>query len=224
MKRREFTGGLAAWVGGSSVAPLLAGTAATLGTAAAQAQTPKPGTDYVVLKQAQPTAATKGIEVVEFFWYGCPHCYRFEPLLEAWVKKLPADVSFRRVPVAFRDEFVVHQKIYYALEALGKVDALHKRVFQAVHADKNPLDQTEAIADFMARNGVDRAAFLDAYNSFGVQTKTRQAKQLAEGYRIDGVPALGINGRYWTSGALARSLERSLDIADHLIQVSRTGK
>jgi protein dithiol oxidoreductase (disulfide-forming) len=216
MKRREFTGGLAAWVGGYSLMPVVATGLAT-STPAAHAQAPRAGTDYVALAQPQPTAAAGKVEVVEFFWYGCPHCNRFEPMLDTWVKKLPSNVVFRRVPVAFRDDFVVHQRIYYALETMGQLDALHKKVFHAMHVDRNPLNTPDMIADFMAKNGVDRAKFLEVFNSFGVQTKTRQAKQLADGYKIDGVPALGINGRFWTSGALTGSLERSLQVADYLI-------
>lgn len=213
MKRREFTGGMAACAA--------AGIGATLLAPAVHAQAPQAGTDYVVLKQPQPTSAPGKIEVVEFFWYGCPHCNRFEPLLDVWVKKLPADVSFRRVPVAFREEFVVHQRIYYALEALGQLETLHRKVFHAIHVERNPLNKPEAVADFMAKNGVDRAKFLEAFNSFGVQAKVRQASQLAEGYKIDGVPALGVNGRYWTSGGLTGSLERSLVVADYLIAQAR---
>ncbi len=220
MKRREFTGGMAAWVGGSSLMPVGAmGLAAA--TPAAHAQTPKAGTDYVALSQPQPTAAAGKVEVIEFFWYGCPHCNRFEPMLEGWVKKLPANVTFRRVPVAFRDDFVVHQRIYYALETMGQLDALHKKVFHAMHVDRNPMKDADGIADFMAKNGLDRAKFLEVFNSFGVQTKSRQAKQLTEGYKIDGVPALGINGRFWTSGSLTGSLERSLQVADFLIAQAR---
>ena len=133
----------------------------------------------------------------------------FEPMLEAWVKKLPPDVAFRRVPVAFRDEpFTAHQKIYYALEALGQVDAMQMKVFNAIHRDHNRMDKPAEIAAFMQKNGIDSAKFLYLYNSFAVQTKTRQARSLAEAYKIDGVPALGINGRYYTSGSLAGSLER----------------
>ncbi|HWP19251.1 MAG TPA: thiol:disulfide interchange protein DsbA/DsbL [Burkholderiaceae bacterium] len=212
MKRREFAGGMVAWAAGSAVA---------LVAPAARAQAPQAGTDYVVLKQPQSTSAPGKIEVIEFFWYGCPHCNRFEPLLEPWVKKLPADVSFRRVPVAFREEFVVHQRIYYALEALGQLDAMHRKVFHAIHVERNPLNKAEAVADFMAKNGLDRTKFLEAFNSFGVQAKVRQASQLAEGYKIDGVPALAVGGRYWTSGALTGSLERSLLVADHLIGLAR---
>ncbi|MFN3298369.1 thiol:disulfide interchange protein DsbA/DsbL [Caldimonas sp.] len=214
MKRREFT------TVGWAAALALAG----LGSGAARAQAPKAGSDYVVLRPPLAGGAEGKIEVVEFFWYGCPHCNRFQPMIEPWAAKLPADVVYRRVPVAFRDEFVVHQRIYYALEALGQVQALHKKVFHAVHVERNPLNKPEAIADFMARQGVDRAKFLEAFNSFGVQTKTRQAKQIAEGYKIDGVPAIGINGRYWTSGALAGSLERSLQVADYLIGQARAGR
>ena len=214
MKRREFTTGIGAWAGLASLATLVAAPAA-------HAQAPQAGKDYVALPQALPTAGDGTVEVIEFFWYGCPHCNRFEPLLERWVKQLPADVSFRRVPVAFRDAFVVHQRIYYALEALGRVEDLHRKVFFAIHEQKNPLNNSESIARFMEANGVNRTEFLDAYNSFGVQTKARQAKQLGDAYRIDGVPALGIHGRFWTSGGVAGSLERSLLVADYLINVAR---
>ena len=177
------------------------------------------------LGQPLPVSVPAGkVEVVEFFWYGCPHCNAFEPALEAWVKKLPADVVFRRAPVAFRDEpFGTHQRIYYALEALGQVEAMHRKVFYAIHNDRAKLDKPAEIAAFMAKNGVDSAKFLDAFNSFGVQTKARQAKLLAEAYKIDGVPALGVHGRFYTSGSLAGSQERALAVADFLIGRSRKG-
>lgn len=214
MKRREFS----AWMASS---PLL-GAGGLLLAPAAQAQAPRAGTDYMVLQQPQPTNAPAGqVEVVEFFWYGCPHCFKFEPLLDAWLKRLPADVSFKRVPVAFREDFVIHQRIYYALEALGKVEELHRKVFNAMHVEKNRMDKPEVVADFMARNGVDRAKFLETLNSFSVQGKTGQARKLAEGYRIDGVPTLGVHGRYWTSGSLTGSLERMLAVTDHLIGLAR---
>ena len=118
---------------------------------------------------------------------------------------------FRRVPVAFRDEpFGAHQRIYYALEALGKVDAMHRKVFYAIHVERQRLDKAPDIAAFMAKNGIDSAKFLDLFNSFSVQTKARQAKQLSESYRIDGVPALGIQGRFYTSGSLAGSNDKAL--------------
>ena len=212
MKRREF-----------SASALVAGLSLGIAPFGVRAQGgPVEGQQYVRLARPQPVATPGKIEVVEFFWYGCPHCYEFEPMLEAWVKKLPPDVALRRVPVAFRDEpFTAHQKIFYALEALGQVDAMQMKVFNAIHREHNRMDKPAEIAAFMQKNGIDSAKFLDLYNSFGVQTKTRQARTLAEEYKIDGVPALGINGRYYTSGSLAGSLERSLAVADFLIQKSR---
>ncbi len=182
---------------------------------------PVEGKDYVKLSQPQAVPPGK-IEVIEFFWYGCPHCNAFEPLVEAWVKKLPDDVLFRRVPVAFRDEpFVAHQKIYYALEGLNAVDAMHRKVFYAIHNDRMKLDKLPEIAAFMAKNGVDAAKFSDMFNSFSVQTKTNQARKLSEAYRIDGVPAMGIQGRFFTSGTLAGSAPRALQVTDYLIQSIR---
>ena len=185
---------------------------------------PVEGTHYVRL--SQPVAAAGGgkVEVIEFFWYGCPHCHAFEPTLDAWSKRLPADVLFRRAPVAFRDEpFGAHQRIYYSLEAMGQLEAVHRKVFFAIHNERAKLDKPADIAAFMAKNGVDGAKFLDVYNSFSVQTKARQAKQLAEAYKIDGVPAMGIHGRYFTSVTLAGSPERALAVTDYLVAQVRKG-
>lgn len=222
MKRREFTAALSACVGTGRLAPWLAG-GALVAAPAARAQTPQAGRDYVVIQPPLRQLGASKIEVIEFFWYGCPHCHRFEPMLEAWVQQLPADVSFRRVPVAFRDAFVVHQRIYYALEALGRVEDLHRKVFFAIHTEKNPLNTEAAAADFVAAQGVDRAQFVEAYRSGGVETKALHARQLSDRYKIDGVPTLGVAGRYWTSGGLTGSLERSLQVADHLIDLARRG-
>jgi thiol:disulfide interchange protein DsbA len=214
MKRRHFTAQAIAGVAALGLAPL----------ARAQQQRAAfvEGTHYVRLSQPLAAPADGKVEVIEFFWYGCPHCNSFEPMLDAWAKKLPADVAFRRVPVAFREEpFAAHQRIYYALEALGLLEQMHRKVFFAIHNERQRLDKPQDIAAFMAKNGVDSARFLDAYNSFGVQTKQRQARQLGDAYKIDGVPALGINGRWFTSGTLAGSLDRSLAVADHLIGLAR---
>jgi len=212
LQRREFS------------AALIGAGALSLGLpAAAQGNAPVEGTHYVRLSTPLPTAAPAGkVEVIEFFWYGCPHCNAFEPALEAWVKKLPPHVAFRRVPVAFRDEpFTAHQRIYYALEALGQVEVMHRKVFYAIHNDRARLDKPADIAAFMAKNGIDSAKFLDVYNSFGVQTKVNQARRLAEAYKIDGVPALGVDGRYYTSGTLAGTPERSLQVVEFLVERSR---
>jgi len=213
MHRREFS------------TALLGASALAVGLPAAAQGGPVEGTHYVRLGQPLAVTAPAGkVEGVEFFWYGCPHCNALEPMLEAWTKKLPADVSFRRVPVAFRDEpFGTHQRIYYALETMNQVEAMHRKVFYAIHNDRQKLDKPAEIAAFMTKNGVDGAKFVEVMNSFGVQTKARQAKQLAEAYKIDGVPALGVQGRFYTSGSLAGSPEQSLRVTDFLIERSRKG-
>ena len=211
MNRRDFSAQLI-------VAGL--GAAGTSLMAPAQAQGgPVEGKHYVRLSQPLPAPAGGKIEVIEFFWYGCPLCNAFEPTLDAWQKKLPADVAFHRIPVAFHDEpYTTHQRIFYALEALGKVEAMHRKVFYAIHSDRQRLDKAPDIAAFMAKNGIDSAKFLEVFNSFSVQTKSRQANQLAAAYKIDGVPAIGVQGRYFTSGSLAGSNEAALSVADFLIQ------
>ena len=213
MNRREFSAQLLAT--GVGIAAFGAG-----GTASAQGS-PVEGTHYVKLSQALPVTPGK-IEVIEFFWYGCPHCNAFEPMLDAWQKGLPADVAFRRVPVAFRDEpFTAHQRIFYALDAMGLIPTMHRKVFYAIHVERQRLDKPQEIAAFMAKNGVDSAKFLENYNSFSTATKVKQATKLASDYKIDGVPAIGIAGKYYTSGTLAGTPEGSLAVAEYLIQRER---
>lgn len=216
MKRREFSTHLVA-----TAAAVGAGALSAAGAAQAQGDFVE-GTHFVKLSQPGPAPAGGKIEVVEFFWYGCPHCYAFEPALEAWHKKLPADVAFRRIPIAFREEpFTTHQKLYFSLEAMGLLDAVHRKVFSAIHLDRMRLDKLPDVVAFVGKHGVDGAQFTEAFNSFSVQTKVRQAKKLAEVYRIDGVPTLGVHARFYTSVSLAGSPERALAVADYLIDRSR---
>jgi thiol:disulfide interchange protein DsbA len=182
--------------------------------AAAWAQTP-----YSLLNPPQPTDGSGKIEVIEFFWYGCPHCNAFEPALDAWAKQLPADLMFHRVPVAFSAQpFVAHQRIFYALESLDLLGTMHRKIFYAIHHDRMRLDKPEEISAFMAQNGVDAAKFMEAYGSFTTQTRLTQANKLADGYKIDGVPAIGIHGRFYTSGPLAGNNEKTLAVTDFLVQ------
>ena len=218
VKRRQFQNGLISLLGlGTSSASF---TALTAQPAAAQSDFAE-GRDFRRLGTAAPVPANGKIDVLEFFWYGCPHCHALEPALEAWVKKLPADAAFRRVPVVFGAIHETHAKMYYALEALDQVEALHKKIFAAIHVQHRRLDKLDDIAAFVAENGVDKAKFVDAYNGFGVATKARQSRQLAEAFNLDGVPALGIQGRWLTSGAMTGSNERALKVADFLIARSR---
>ncbi|MDL2337640.1 MAG: thiol:disulfide interchange protein DsbA/DsbL [Pseudomonadota bacterium] len=211
MKRRDFSTHLLATAVGASAM-------SAAGTTWAQGEFVE-GTHYVKLSQPHAVPGGGKIEVLEFFWYGCPHCNAFEPALDAWQKKLPADVAFRRMPVAFREEpFTTHQRLFFSLEAMGLIDTLHRKVFNAIHLDHARLDKLPDIVEFVVKNGGDGAKFTEVFNSFSVQTKARQAKQLAEAYRIDGVPALGIQGRFYTSGSLAGSGDRSLAVTDYLLQ------
>lgn len=182
---------------------------------------PVEGRDFVRLNTPAPVPGGGKIDVIEFFSYGCPHCYTFDPTLEQWVKRLPPDVAFRRVPVAFNAPFEGYAKLFYALEALGLQESLHKRVFAAIHVQRQRLDKDADLAAFVQGAGGDGAKFVEAYKSFGVATKVRQAKQLSEAYKIDGVPAMGIHGRWFTSGSLAGSHERALGVADALIERAR---
>ncbi|AEG91345.1 thiol:disulfide interchange protein DsbA/DsbL [Ramlibacter tataouinensis] len=214
MKRREFSAAAAAWG--------LAGLGLP-GLAQAQHRQPQEG-EYKALGRPAPTAAPAGkVEVVEFFWYSCPHCNAFEPQLEAWVQKLPADVVLRRVPVAFREDFVPQQRLFFALEAINRLD-LHGKVFNAIHQDRQPLSRPEAIGAWAEQQGLERARFDEAYRSEATTAKVRQAIALQDAYQVEGVPALGIAGRYYTDGSLAGNMVRALQITDFLLAQARKSR
>lgn len=216
MQRREFS------IAATSVAAASLGALST--TALAQALAPRAGTDFMVLDKPAPVEAPAGkIEVVEFFWYSCPHCNRFEPALEEWIKKAPKDVVVRRVPVAFRPDFEPQQRLYYVLEAMNKVEELHKKVFYAIHAEKQVLNTPELVAAWAEKQGLNRAKFSEMYNSFSIATKARKATQLQDAYKVDGVPALGVAGRFYTSGELAKNMDRALLVTDYLVVQARKG-
>ena len=218
MQRREF-----------SQAALAAASATTLAAmplgVQAQGKPPAEGKDYLLLSKPAPTEAPAGqIEVVEFFWYSCPHCNEFEPQLEAWAAKVPKDVSLRRVPVSFRPDFEPQQRLYYVLEAMDKLAALHKKVFFAIHVEKQVLNTADLVSAWAQKQGIDKAKFTELYNSFPVNMKTRKATQLQEAFMVDGVPALGVDGRYYTSGSLAGTMVRALTVTDHVLTLARKTK
>lgn len=178
----------------------------------------EPAVGYETLSPAQPTQNPNKIEVIEFFWYGCPHCYSFEPLLEKWAKNLPENVEFIRQPAAFNELWGKHAKAYYTAEALGIVDKVHGDFFDAVQNKKESLDTEAALAKFFAAHGVSESQFKEAYNSFVVDAKMRQAPLMAARYGITGVPAIIINGKYKTNGTLAGSHEKMIEIINQLIK------
>jgi protein dithiol oxidoreductase (disulfide-forming) len=211
MNRRDFSSHLAL------------GLSTLSGVAAAQGK-PVEGTHYVRLNTPATVTlpAGKKIEVVEFFWYECPHCNAFEPMLEDWVKKLPADVAFRQIPVGFTARHQVHQRLFYALEEMGQLATLHRRIFAAIHLQQRRLGTENDVLAWLKEQGVDMARYADVAKSFSVSTKANRARSLTEAYKIDGVPALGIHGRFYTSGALAGGHAQALAVADALIQRART--
>ncbi len=179
------------------------------------------GRDYMVLGQPLPVESGDKVEVTEFFWYGCPHCFELEPMLSKWVKAQPKDVAFRRLPAIFRDTWIPGAKLFYSLEALGELQRLNSEVLDAMHVENKNLNDEQSLANWVVSKGVDRKKFLDAYNSFNVQTKVKRAEQLTRQSKIQGVPALIIDGKYATSGAMVGSHEQMLVVADELIQKAR---
>ena len=170
--------------------------------AAASPANPQNGVDYRTLDKAQQTDSGKKVEVTEFFWYSCPHCHAFEPALVEWVKKQGDNIVFKRVPIAFRESFVPQQRLFYTLEAMGRLNDLHVKVFHTIHVERKSLDTEAAITDFIVKQGIDKQKFLDLFNSFGVQSKARRATQLQTSYQIDGVPMIAIDGRFLTAPSI----------------------
>lgn len=182
------------------------------------------GRDYKPVQPPQPTESGNKIEVLEFFQYSCPHCYAFNPDLDAWRKKLAPDVDYRRVHINWDNSTLPHTKIYYSLEQLGRVADVHEKVFNAIHgARKRMLDPNE-IADLMAANGIDRKQWLDVFNSFSIATKATKAMATWKAYKIDGTPTLACDGRFLTSPSIVGSRTGSLAVLDALIQRVRTEK
>lgn len=190
------------------------------------AQSPKieEGFDYRILPTPQPLESKGKVEVIEFFWYGCPHCYDFEPELNVWLKRQPKDVIFRKVPVAFRDDLMPHSQLFYALEAMGKGDALNDKVMYAMHKENKRLMTENEIADWVTTQGIDRNTFLATYRSFAVVSKARAARQMADTYRIDGVPTVVMQGRYMTSPSIAGTKAKAISVMEHLEQKIRKDK
>ena len=193
-------------------------------TAYAQIRPIEEGFDYRVLPMAQAVESKGKIEVIEFFWYGCPHCHDFEPELSAWIKRQSKDVVVKKIPVAFRDDLLIHSQLYYALESLGKHD-LHAKVMDAIHVEKRRLLTEPEITDWIASQGIDRQAFTTAFRSFSVTSKARLANQIAQAYRIDGVPTIGVQGKYITSPSIAGGSKAcAIDVMDHLVAKVRKQK
>jgi len=177
------------------------------------------GAQVMELNPPQPVESDSKIEVLEFFWYGCIHCYNLEPKLETWLKKLPADVQFRRVPAVLSDRWAHDAAIYYTFEALGLVEKLHRPLFDAIFRDRLKTDNMPAFNGWLEKQGVDPKKFEATAKSFGVQSKTRRAVRLTADYRIDGTPAMAVHGRY-----VVASSEGMLEAVNQLVAAVRKNK
>ena len=200
------------------VAILLAGVLALPFAAAAQQ------VQYGELNPPQPVETAGKIEVIEFFWYGCPHCYSLEPYIETWLKKLPPDVEFRRVPAVFNSRWGHDAAIFYTLEAMGLVDKLHRPLFDAIHKSSLRTDNEAALSEWLQKNGVEPKKFMDTMKSFGVQSKLRRATQQTVAYKIDGTPAMAVAGRYTVSADQGRTQQGMLQVVDGLVDMARKQK
>ena len=219
MQRRDFAAlGALATVAGLS----------GFSSAQAQSSTPVEGQQFKRLSRPLPTSAGK-IEIIEFFWYGCPHCFVFDPTINQWLHTLPADATFRRVHVGFGGIHRLHQRLFYALEAMGKETEVHGRVFAAFHLSRMDVSDEAAVFELIKYLGLDATQFKQAWNAFGVQSKCLQATRLSEDFQIDGVPTIGVAGRFLTSPSMAGRRGQTeqqlgveaLAVTDYLIQLAR---
>ncbi|SFI59332.1 thiol:disulfide interchange protein DsbA/DsbL [Nitrosomonas sp. Nm34] len=179
------------------------------------------GRDYIVLATPQPTEDQRSIEVIEFFWYGCPHCYELHPHIDNWRKNAPKDVIFRYVPAIFRANWTPAAKTFYAMEALGITRELHDKVYKAIHRDKIDLSKEAVLFDWIEKQGIERAKFINAYNSFSVQNQVAKVSQMIRQYKLTGVPALVVEGKYITSGKMSGTPRDTIQVLNELIDKVR---
>jgi protein dithiol oxidoreductase (disulfide-forming) len=169
----------------------------------------------------QPVATGEQIELIEFFWYGCPYCYQLQPPLEAWLARKPADVQIRRVPAIFRESWIPHARLYYTLEALKEVDRLHQAVYRSYHVDRESLNTVQGTLEWAARNGIDPARWRAAYNSPEIDKQVERSLAYTRSHEVQGTPSLVVDGRYITSSGMSESMPGVITILDDLIVIAR---
>jgi len=197
---------------------------ALFGGFAVAAETFDEGIDYELIEPAQPTDDPDRIEVVEIFWYGCPHCYHFEPTLETWVKSIPQDVDFYRLPAVFNDQWEVHARAYFTADILDVLEHSHGALFHALHGEKKTINTVAKLAAFYAQYGVEESLFKKTYHSFVVNTKVARTKEMVQRYGVTGVPAMVVEGKYLITGSMAKSYGNMLKIIDYLVEKERKAK
>jgi protein dithiol oxidoreductase (disulfide-forming) len=190
----------------------------------AQAEPIEAGKQYVELSNPVPVSKPGKIEVVELFWYGCGHCYKFEPTINPWIETLPDDVNFQRIPAMFGGTWNVHGQMFITLEAMQVEGQVHSAIFDGIHKEGKKLSTPEEMADFLATLGIDKAVFLKTYNSFGVKSQVEKAKKLAMAYQITGVPTMIVNGKYRFDISSSGGPQQTLDVAEQLIAKERAAQ
>ncbi|MFK0085685.1 thiol:disulfide interchange protein DsbA [Pseudomonas sp. NPDC090755] len=198
--------------------------ASVFGMTAQAAEPIEAGKQYTELSNPVPVSVPGKIEVVELFWYGCPHCYHFEPTINPWAEKLPKDVNFRRVPAMFGGPWDAHGRMFLTLEAMGVEHKVHAAVFDAIQNQRKQLTKPEDMAEFLATQGVDKDKFLTTFKSFAIDGQVKQARDLAKKYDVKGVPAMVVNGKYLFDLGTAGGPEGVLNVADQLIAKERAAK
>lgn len=190
---------------------------AVTATAAVAEEEFQEGVHYQVLSTPQPTSTGDKVEVLEIFWYGCPHCYRFEPYIERWLKNKPANAEFVRLPGVLRPSWEIHARAFYTAQTLGVFDKIHTPLFNAIHDARRNLETEEALRDFFVEHGVSKDDFAKTFRSFAVETKVNRAKSMVERYGIDGVPAMIVNGKYRFSNGTTGGPANTLKLIDYLV-------
>lgn len=205
----------------SIIRPVLASFVALVFSAGALAEQWQEGTHYEALDSPVRTSVDQGVEVAEVFWYGCPHCYTFKPLVEKWSETLDEDVEFVLLPAALGRAWENHARTFFTLQAMGELDKVHDALFDALAGERRQLNSPEALAEFVAGHGVDKQAFLDTYESFGVNAQFQKAQAKIRGARITGVPTMLVNGKYKVSASMAGGHEEVLEVVDFLVEKER---
>jgi len=186
-------------------------------TMSVQAATYTEGKNYTRLAKEVTTESGDKVEVLEFFWYGCPHCYKFEPTIARWKKNIPSNVRFIRIPAPLNPSWMPHTKAYYALELMGKGEQYHEALFNEIHVKRKKLYDMAAITRFLASQGVDEKAFTSSVNSFAVEMRARKAMQLSRDYKLSGVPMMAVNGKYTISAQQAGGFKQLIEITNYLV-------
>jgi thiol:disulfide interchange protein DsbA len=186
----------------------------------AQQPRARPNLEYFEIAP-QPVPPGERIEVIEFFWYGCPYCFQLEPFLEGWLKRKPPDVDFRRAPAVFRQSWLAHARLFHVLDSLGELARLHPAVYHAIHVDRQKLIDAEETAEWAASKGIDRSRFIAAYNAPEMDRKVEQSVADTRRYDIKGTPSVVVDGRYVTSTGMSESISGVIGILDDLVRLTR---